>query len=121
MVLVVGRESNVRGLAFYNSEIIKKCLMFFPDMTIIGVHERKFTSRYGSVVYEDIFAVEKSSVSNINTPNLNSLLSNARVVAKEQLERNLSRSTGEIYDDLLEALEKLASVTPSPVIEIDKQ
>ena len=50
-VLVIGRESNVRGMSFRNAEIVEDILLTFKTFTLIDKQHRKFTSRFGTVVY----------------------------------------------------------------------
>ncbi|MBM0262703.1 MULTISPECIES: DNA methyltransferase [Corynebacterium] len=53
-IWVVGRESSVRGSAIPNSRIVYEMAVGSGNLELIGKHERKFRSRYGALVYEDV-------------------------------------------------------------------
>ncbi|MDO5617272.1 DNA methyltransferase [Kocuria sp.] len=53
-VWVVGRESSVRGSAVPNPQIVYEMATGSGGLELVGKHERKFRSRYGALVYEDI-------------------------------------------------------------------
>ena len=111
IVLVVGRESNVRGLPFMNSEIIEDCVKAIPQLSLREKHERKFRSRYGAMVYEDILVVTKSKSGDLPQ----ALLETARSVAKEHLKRQLHNCPAEVLEDLEQAIERVSVVQPSPI------
>lgn len=59
-VFVLGRESRVRGTPFYNGEILARLaerLGLFGDF---GKAERRFTSRFGQIIYEDVLVLRDS-------------------------------------------------------------
>ncbi|WP_405804751.1 DNA methyltransferase [Streptomyces sp. NBC_01187] len=53
-IWVVGRESNVRGEPIPNPEIVFEMATRGAGLDLVEKHERKFRSRYGALVYEDI-------------------------------------------------------------------
>jgi hypothetical protein len=60
LVLVIGRESRVRGIAFDNGALAGALINVRPDLTLDGRSERKFTSRFGEVIYEDLLFVRRT-------------------------------------------------------------
>lgn len=57
-IWVVGRESNVRGQAVRNPRIVYEMATRAVGLKLINKHERKFRSRYGALVYEDILVFQ---------------------------------------------------------------
>ena len=63
LVLIVGRESNVRGVPFYNGRIIRDLLQLHPCFTRLGHYERHFINRFGLKIHEDILVTKRDDVS----------------------------------------------------------
>src|SRR5439155_15351497 len=97
MVLVLGRKSNVRGIPFYNGQLVIEILEKSGGFINIRTLERKFVNKFGTSIKEDIIIAEK---------NLNSALSfdNSRKVALKHLEKNLSSAKGAIALDIEDAI-----------------
>lgn len=64
LVLVVGRESRVRGVPFANGEILSALAEMLRTLKFLRWQERKFINRFGVVIYEEVlaFEVDKTSV-----------------------------------------------------------
>lgn len=60
-VWVVGRESNVRGVPIRNPQIVFEMATQAAGLEMINKHERKFRSRYGALVYEDVLVFKRSA------------------------------------------------------------
>lgn len=106
MILVVGRESNVRKTAFLNSQLIKELIENSGGFCKLDIQERKFINKFGNSIKEDIIIATK-----------NSQISNsfyAREIALKHLESNLSTKDVEIKNDILEAIKNNLDVNPSP-------
>lgn len=108
IVLVLGRESNVRNTAFYNGQLIIEILELSKGFTDIKTLERQFTNKFGISIKEDIIVAFKS-----NQP-LSELLY-GRTIALKHLEENLKTSTGEILLDILDAIKNNDKVLASPL------
>tara|TARA_B110000503_G_C7167849_1_gene422775 strand:+ start:2012 stop:3163 length:1152 start_codon:yes stop_codon:yes gene_type:complete len=115
VVMVVGRESNVRGLPFMNSEIIENAIALFPGFTVREKHERKFRSRYGALVYEDILIFSKSVLQPKKASAPEELIMNARAIATSHLERLKPYCPVDVLPDIEQAILKAHSVQPSPL------
>ncbi len=118
VVLVVGRESKVRGVAFSNSEIVASLAEGLPSLRFARWQERKFTNRFGVVIYEDIlsFEVDKSSINPCGAK----LDKFSREVARHVLLEALEQSTGDVREDLQSAVESVTKVEASPELSLMK-
>lgn len=76
LVMIVGRESNVRKTPFYNSEIIEDLITSMGGFGFIGKEERSFSNKYGKMIFEDILFFEKSK-------NITPIPKNAYLIAKK--------------------------------------
>jgi DNA modification methylase len=108
MVLVLGRESNVRNTAFYNGQLIVEILEESKGFQDIEILERKFTNKFGVNIKEDIIVAFKS-----NNPLAESYI--GRDIALKHLEKNLKNTTGEILSDILGAIKNNHQVLSSPL------
>ncbi len=59
VVIVVGRESRVRGVAFPNAELIGAAFELDGRFEFARWHERSFVSRFGETIYEDVLVLER--------------------------------------------------------------
>jgi len=53
-IIVIGRESRVRGIAFANGEIIGCLAEILPGVEFVRWQERSFTNRFGEKIYEEV-------------------------------------------------------------------
>jgi DNA modification methylase len=110
MVLVLGRESNVRTTAFYNGLLIIEIIENSKGFENIKIMERSFMNKFGIVIKEDIIVAFKS-----NSPLSETLY--GRNIALNHLESNLRITTGEIKQDIIEAIKNNSSVLASPLFD----
>jgi hypothetical protein len=59
MILILGRESSVRGVSFRNGEIVS-ALARPAGWSLFLRQERKFQNKFGGVIYEDVLHFRKS-------------------------------------------------------------
>lgn len=118
VVLVVGRESKVRGVAFSNSEIVAALAEGLPNLRFARWQERKFTNRFGAVIYEDILSFQVSKTSAV--PCGAKLDELSRQVARHVLVEALEQSTDEVREDLHSAVESVRKVEASPELSLMK-
>lgn len=108
MAIVIGKESNVRGMPFYNGQLVKEVARSMEGFEMVAERERAFTNKFGLIIKEDIFVFQK-----------NSLLKDSvvgKAVAMQHLEVSLnSASTQDVSADIKDALCNLDSILPSPV------
>jgi hypothetical protein len=108
-IVIVGRESNVRGVSFPNGAILASVARA-SGFAIPFRQERKFVSRFGTTVFEDILhlspesrgpAREPATVRDIGISHLEA----AKVLANDK----------NVAADIDDALSRAQSIGPSPV------
>lgn len=57
LISVVGRESRVRGIPFYNGRLLALSAVGGPGFRLERWQERRFINRYGKVIYEDVLTL----------------------------------------------------------------
>lgn len=112
MVYVVGRESNVLGYSFCNSELIYNIGVEIFNLPFLLRQERVFKNRFGQMIYEDILHFENSK-DKISLDDL-AIVEMARVIATRMLSEKAelmpeSKNIEFIYD----AIEKSAKINQS--------
>ena len=115
VIIVVGRESNVRKTPFFNSEIVEtiaeRCVGFRCDLR----QERAFQNRFGQTIYEDLLHLVKPRETLATQAQCEPL-----TIARETLRSAVGRAPGEVQSDLEAALQSLATVRPSPLFDISR-
>lgn len=107
MVLVVGRESNVRGISIPNSRLVGNIVTSFGCFTKEGSFERCFTNRFGASIYEDVLLFRRVD----GQPARGS----ARRIARSLLEELENEANGEIQDDVRDAIACSDAIEMSPI------
>lgn len=108
IVLVIGRESNVRKTKFYNGKIIMDLIERTGSFSRTDLFERAFINKFGSEIKEDIIVLRKTEIK----PKMGL----ARIVAKEHLISNLENENQEIRKDIEDAIMNIDKVLPSPIL-----
>lgn len=106
LIMVMGRESRVRGIPFYNSLIVKEIILSLKCFKLTGVNQRGFINRFGEKIYEDILVAERNHA--IPQPG------SGRNIAVEHLKKGLMRAERGVKSDIVGALAEAKSVIPSP-------
>lgn len=57
-IIVIGRESRVRGVAFPNGEIVGCLAELMPGFEFVRWQERSFTNRFGGKIHEEILTFQ---------------------------------------------------------------
>lgn len=109
IVLIVGRESNVRGNPFYNGQMVVEILEHSDAFIDIKILERKFTNKFGDNIKEDIIIATKAGA-------LAKTLS-GRSIALKHLEHCLHASTNGVIADITDAINNIDAVTASPIFD----
>lgn len=107
IIIVVGRESNVRKTRFYNGEIVADLAVRCVGLRFAVRQERVFQNRFGDMIYEDIL--------HFRTSGTERSLAQPAEIAEEALTAALGRAPAESKQDLRDALERLDQVRPSPL------
>ena len=108
-IIVMGRESNVRGLSFKNGLLVAALASDGSGFHLETRQERKFKNKFGEIIYEDILHLVPVSVSNIADDSL------AHSLARWSLLEASTNADGEIRNEVLSASERATSVQKSPL------
>jgi DNA modification methylase len=111
VILVVGYESSVLGVPFYNSEIISQLSTISGTFQLVLTQQRNFRNKFGKNIREDILhlVTNKSCVSQIEWDKI------ARIVANESLERGLTNVSDDNRSILIKAIETIPISSESPL------
>jgi len=108
LIMIVGRESNVRGVPFYNGQLIKEISIGIQVFKMIEERERTFLNKFGQIIKEDVFVFQKTPKSGSRQV--------GRLTAMKHLERSLESTLDQdISGDIKNALRDISSVDSSPV------
>ena len=113
LVLVVGRESNVRGVAIPNSRLVADIATSLGGFNQEGSFERCFTNRFGASIYEDVLLFRR--VNGQPAPGA------ARGIARALLEELEDDASGEVQDDVRDAITCSEIIEPSPIFSRNPQ
>lgn len=113
IILVVGRESNVRKTRFLNSEIVTQLAATCCRFSLALRQERVFTNKFGNAIWEDILHLVPSvGVSDVVCSPLD--------VAKHALICARDAAPFESLADLECAIEQAESIKSSPLFVADQ-
>jgi 16S rRNA G966 N2-methylase RsmD len=111
VVLILGRESNVRGVPFRNGDMVAEIATEGGVFTLDSVHERAFTNRFGNTIYEDILVLEKNKQASSTT-------NTGRHVASRHLHAALAIEANDgVHQGIRDAIEELHNIPESPLLE----
>ena len=110
LILVVGRESSVRGTRFFNGELVAEIAVQSVGLKLQMRQERLFRNRYGVDIYEDILHFRATN----ETPDESFSLTAARRIAGQVLVASRSFAPPEERPGLDNAMAHLEGVSPSP-------
>ena len=113
MVLVVGRESNVRGISIPNSRLVAEIATSLGGFKQEGSFERRFTNRFGVSIYEDVLLFRR--VNGQPAPGA------ARAIGRALLEECESKASGEIQGDVRDAIAHSDAIELSPLFSRNPQ
>ena len=111
LILVVGRESFVRGGRFFNGELVAEIAVRCIGMTIERRQERMFRNRYGTDIYEDILHFRATD----DDPDKRSALATARDIAAGSLSAARPSIPADQRSGIDDAISRIDNVSPSPM------
>lgn len=111
IILVIGRESKVRKIPFYNGAIVRDIANEIGGFKDINNFERSFINKFGINLKEDIVTFRKD-----DTP---PSFSKAREIAFRHLEPALSLTSQEVKKDLLDTISNIDAVNTSPIFTME--
>src|SRR5712692_8292006 len=108
-IIVMGRESNVRGLSFKNGLIVAALALGAGGFRLETRQERKFKNKFGEIIYEDILHLVPAS--------MNSTADNgfAYSLAMWSLLEASTNADEEVRNEALNARERAVGVHKSPL------
>jgi hypothetical protein len=113
LILVVGRESNVRGVSIPNSELVRSIADNLGAFQHENTFERRFTNRFGASIYEDILVLRRIDSKPVTGGSL--------AVAVSLLEEISVRASGQVLTDIRGAIGDGPSIRPSPLFTRNPQ
>jgi DNA modification methylase len=110
LVMIIGRESNVRGVPFYNGRMIKEIMQHTNGFVSVSDYERTFTNKFGAKIKEDIIVARKTAGTPPNAV--------GKDVAVRHLKKAIKFAATDIADDVTEAILNADSIAPSPLFTV---
>lgn len=112
VILVVGRESNIRGLSFKNGMLVAAIALGGAGFHLETRQERKFKNKFGEVIYEDILHL-------VPIPDGRAAGNDfARSLAKWSLLEASKDADEQVRQEALEAKERAGTVQKSPIFKL---
>lgn len=112
LIYVVGRESNVLGYSFCNSQLIYEIATEIFELPFLLRQERVFKNRFGQLIYEDILHFENCKSEDILSDE--SIEKAARTVAVRMLsEKAQTYTDSKNVEQIFEAIERAESIKKS--------
>lgn len=115
-IIVIGRESNIRGVSFRNGKLVAAIAVCSAGFTLETVQERKFRNKFGELIYEDILHL-------IPLPgNETSSSSLARSIAIQALaDAAKNTENQQVKSEIINAKERSSEVPKSPLFQLPEQ
>lgn len=109
IIFVVGKESNIRGVSFFNGELVAEIAYQILGLDLILRQERAFMNRFGKTIKEDILHFNSIK---INPKVLN--LIEVKHLAIKFLELAYLKANNDVTSDIKSAISMIDKVNPSP-------
>lgn len=115
MIFVVGHESNVLGVPFFNAEIISMLAVRSGLFDLVLRQDRKFKNKFGKMIREDLLHLQKRSRSKLKKDDADI----ARAVALDVLEQGLKVVQPKNREFVIKAIESMPDVHGTPLYHSD--
>ncbi len=113
IIFVVGRESRVRGVPFWNAEIVARVATQCGGLTLAARQERVFKNKFGAYIFEDILHFVRS-------PRADATTAVPQDIAMSALEEACAEPPAtNAMADIRDAIDRIPDVKPSPVFQRD--
>lgn len=116
IVFVMGHQSNVLGVPFYNANIVERIAIKTNLFHQVLRQERNFKNRFGQLIREDLINFSKSNHEGYAQPDTIEKI--AREVAFDILTSGLSWVSSENIKSLKDAINKISDIEKTPILEI---
>lgn len=110
MTIVLGRVSNVRGVAFRNGEIIGAIAADGLSWSLRSWRERKFKNRFGETIYEDVLTLRPPTADQHDAQTVGQL------IGIESLREALEDAPEERKQEIADAIDSVPNISPSPYV-----
>ncbi len=114
VVIVVGRESNVRGVSFQNGRLVAALAVGGAAFRLALRQERKFKNKFGQIIYEDILHFSPTTPVRLGRTPASDL---GRRIGQCLLEEAVYRADGDVRRDIEDAIRRAPDVKASPLFE----
>jgi len=113
IIFVIGHESNVLGVPFYNADIIEKIAIKANIFSKVLRQKREFRNKFGKIIREDIinFCNTKNEICQDNLEEI------ARNVAFDILKSGMSSVSPKNITSLKDAIDKAYNIKGTPIID----
>ncbi len=111
-IIVIGRESNIRGLSFKNGMLVAAIALGGAGFHLETRQERKFKNKFGEIIYEDILHLVPVSEGMAAGDDF------ARSVATWSLLKAAETTEKEVHHEVLDAIERASTVQKSPIFRL---
>ncbi len=111
-IIVIGRESNIRGLSFKNGMLVAAIALGGAGFHLETRQERKFKNKFGEIIYEDILHLVPVSEGMAAGDDF------ARSVATWSLLKAAETTEEEVHHEVLDAIERASTVQKSPIFRL---
>lgn len=108
MIFVVGHQSNVLGVPFYNAKIITEIAIQSGLFDLVLVQSREFKNKFGKMIREDLLHLRKLSVKDFDKDV-------GRQIASKELTNGLVFVEEKNNELLLQAIQRCKTSTGTPV------
>ncbi|MCL5960281.1 MAG: site-specific DNA-methyltransferase [Chloroflexi bacterium] len=116
IIVVIGRESRVRGIAFNNALIFGSVAVAGAGFRLVQRQERKFTNKFGQRIFEDILHFVPNKLMPEEDYDLPRSI--ARTVLDQAVRQVLQR---DVLQDILDAYEQAFLVEASPTFRLQER
>lgn len=112
LILVLGRESRVRGVPFENSQIARDIIECLGCFGKVSSYEREFINRYGQIIKEDILVTEQEQVAGFTE--------SSRDIAISHLEHALAMCDKKVRNDIRDTIAMVPHIQPSTIFKCEE-
>lgn len=111
VILVVGHESNVLGVPFYNADIIERIAQETNAFVLQQRQRREFRNKFGQIIREDLLHLMPSEAA-FAVDKIDAI---ARTTAQSALHSGLDKVSNKNRDSLVDAIERVETISSTPI------
>lgn len=112
LILILGRESTVRGTSFFNGELVAELAVRCVGLALERRQQRAFQNRFGGKIYEDILHLRRTD----EVPNEGFALQEARRIAVQVLSASRRFVPNAEVAGLDDAIGRVEDASPSQIL-----